>query len=238
MAQEIIIRLRDVSTGRTFTFPANPETISGTMAAKYQSFDIISKGTVKVPVGTDVSEIKWNGEFFGESKRYESIVLREYYMPPNLCISLLREWQEAGQVLNLIVTDTWINLDVTISSFSPEVYGAYGNVKYSIGFVQAKDLKIYTTDELKIAEFVKTVPRNEPAETDDSGGESGDYSYTVVSGDTLWAIAESELGSGTDWTRIYDANADIIESTAQDHGYDDSDHGHWIWPGEVLTIPG
>lgn len=49
MAQEIIIRLRDVSTGKTFTFPANPESISGTLGAKYQSFDIISKGTVKVP---------------------------------------------------------------------------------------------------------------------------------------------------------------------------------------------
>lgn len=63
MAQEIIIRLRDVSTGKTFTFPANPESISGTLGAKYQSFDIISKGTVKVPKGTDVSEIKWSGEF-------------------------------------------------------------------------------------------------------------------------------------------------------------------------------
>ena len=35
MAQEIIIRLRDVSTGKTFTFPANPESISGTLGAKY-----------------------------------------------------------------------------------------------------------------------------------------------------------------------------------------------------------
>lgn len=237
MAQDIIIRLSEVGGSRFFTFPANPETISGTLAAKYQSFDIISKGTVKVPKGTDVTEIKWNGEFFGSAKRYESIVLTQYYMPPNLCVETLREWQESGQVLNLIVTDTWINLDVTISSFTPEVYGAYGNVKYSITFTQAKDLKIYTTDELKIAEFVKTVPRNEPdSDSDDSGG--GDYSYTVVSGDTLWAIAERELGSGTDWTRIYDANEDTIEDTAQEHGKSSSDHGHWIWPGEVLTIPG
>ena len=74
MAQEIIIRLRDVSTGKTFTFPANPESISGTLGAKYQSFDIISKGTVKVPKGTDVSEIKWSGEFFGYSKRKKPII--------------------------------------------------------------------------------------------------------------------------------------------------------------------
>lgn len=31
---------------------------------------------------------------------------------------------------------------------------------------------------------------------------------------------------------------DTIESTAKKHGKSSSDHGHWIWPGEVLTIPG
>ena len=168
MAQEIIIRLRDVSTGKTFTFPANPESISGTLGAKYQSFDIISKGTVKVPKGTDVSEIKWSGEFFGYSKRNESVVNKAYYQLPNACVAQLREWQENG------------------------------NVKYSISFAQAKDLKIYTTNELKIAAFVKkTAPRNDNSQSSGS-------SYTIVSGDTLWGIASKKLGSGTKWTKIYE----------------------------------
>ena len=37
-------------------------------------------------------------------------------------------------VLTLIVTETWINVDVTISSFQPRPVGAYGNVEYSITF--------------------------------------------------------------------------------------------------------
>ena len=138
-------------------------------------------------------------------------------------------------VLNLIVTETWINVDVTISSFHPKPVGAYGNVEYSITFVQKKPLQIYTTNELKIAAFVKkTKPRN------DSGGgaSSGDGSYTVVSGDTLWGIASKKLGSGSKWTQIYDANAGTIEAAAKAHGKSSSDHGHWIWPGTVLTIPG
>lgn len=231
MAQEIIIRLRDVSTGKTFTFPANPESISGTLGAKYQSFDIISKGTVKVPKGTDVSEIKWSGEFFGYSKRNESVVNKAYYQLPNACVAQLREWQENGTRLNLIVTDSWINLDVTISSFQPEIYGAYGNVKYSISFAQGKDLKIYTTNELKIAAFVKkTAPRNDNSQSSGS-------SYTIVSGDTLWGIASKKLGSGTKWTQIYDANSSIIEEAAKKHRKSGSDHGHWIYPGTTITIP-
>ena len=136
-------------------------------------------------------------------------------------------------VLNLIVTGTWINVDVTISSFQPRPTGAYGNIEYSITFVQKKPLKIYTTNELKIASFVrKTKPRN------DSSSSLSGGSYTVVSGDTLWGIATKKLGSGTKWTSIYDANASTIEAAAKSHGKSSSDHGHWIWPGTVLTIPG
>ncbi len=234
MAQDIIIRLREIGGGKEFTFPANPESISCSLGAKYQSYDIISKGTVKVPKGTDASEVKWNGEFFGPAKRNESIVLSRYYKEPGECISQLREWQESGKSLNLIVTETWINIDVTISSFSPENYGAYGNVKYSITFSQAKDLKIYTTSELQIASFEKkTVPRNDS----NANNTGSSKSYTIVQGDTLWAIAKRNYGSGIKWTVIYDANSEIIESAAKKHRKSGSDHGHWIYPGTTITIP-
>lgn len=66
---------------------------------------------------------------------------------------------------------------------------------------------------------------------------SGADSYTVRSGDTLWALAKKYYGSGAKYTIIYDANKEIIESTAKSHGKSSSDHGHWIWPGEQLVIP-
>ena len=71
-----------------------------------------------------------------------------------------------------------------------------------------------------------------------SVNESGEVTYTVIKGDTLWAIAKRFLGEGSRYTEIYDANKDIIESTAKAHGKPNSDHGHWIWAGEVLVIPG
>lgn len=66
---------------------------------------------------------------------------------------------------------------------------------------------------------------------------SGGQTYTVVSGDTLWGISKKFYGSGTKYHIIYDANAGLIESTAKAHGKKSSDNGHWIWPGETLTIP-
>lgn len=66
---------------------------------------------------------------------------------------------------------------------------------------------------------------------------SGGQTYTVVSGDTLWGISKRFYGTGTKYNIIYNANADIIESTAKAHGKSSSSNGHWIWPGEVFTIP-
>lgn len=149
------IKLIPVEKGSKFTFPALPEKVQGKYAAKYQSFDIISLGTVKVPKGTDVSEFSWDGVFFGASKKNEAIVKTNAWKSPNECVKILNDYMLNETVLTLIVTETWINVDVTISSFQPRPVGAYGNVEYSITFVQKKPLKIYSTNELKIAAFVK-----------------------------------------------------------------------------------
>jgi nucleoid-associated protein YgaU len=49
--------------------------------------------------------------------------------------------------------------------------------------------------------------------------------HTVVSGDTLWKIAQAHYGNGAKYTAIFEANRDIL---------DDPDR---IRPGQVLTIP-
>ena len=221
--------------GPRFTFPALPERIQAKYGAKYQSFDIISQGAVKIPKGMDVTEITWEGTFFGATKRKEPIVKKSAWKSPKSCVRILYNFMRNGTILNLIVTETWINMDVTISSFQPKPVGAYGNIEYSITFAQKKPLRIYTTNELGTAESDSQIkPRNDT----EVGASPESVSYTVVSGDTLWSIAAKKLGAGSRWTSIYDANSETIEAEAKRHGKANSDHGNWIWPGEVLTIPG
>lgn len=219
--------------GDKFVFSTLPETISAGYGVKCQSFDIISKGTVKVPKGTEVPKISWEGEFFGASRRELKGVDTDNWKEPNTCVKTLRDWMNSKTELTLIVSNTWINMDVKIISFEASPHGGHGDISYSIVFERIRDLKIYNTKESKNGKKKKTKSRpKKKSSNTGSGGSAG--MYTVKSGDTLWRIARKK---GTTWQKLYSKNKLIIEETARKRGRKNSGHGHWIWPGTKLTIP-
>ena len=55
---------------------------------------------------------------------------------------------------------------------------------------------------------------------------AAEHTYTVDKGDSLWKIAEQELGDGKRWKEIYEANKETIGSNPD-----------LIQPGMELKIP-
>ncbi len=66
--------------------------------------------------------------------------------------------------------------------------------------------------------------------TDYHAGDIDGSSYTVSRGDTLWEVAEARYGTGSDWTKILEANKDQI-------GFLANGSQALIEVGQVLVLP-
>ena len=215
-----------------FIFPSMPENITLGIEGNMLTYKLIDGNSVSIPRGTDTKTIKWSGVFFGKARKNTGLIKR--YTNPKECVRILEDALTDGSVMNLIVDEAPINEDVIISTFSWVPTGAFGDIEYSIELTKAGSLRIYTTSELNINPY--TLPR-EPSISDQQSSAQTGTQYTVKSGDTLWKISSMYLGGGANWQKLYNANSGVIESTAKQHGKSNSDNGHWIYPGCVLTIP-
>ena len=54
---------------------------------------------------------------------------------------------------------------------------------------------------------------------------AGAKTYTIKQGDTLWALAQAQLGNAYLWPQLWESNTWITDA-------------HWIYPGDVLLIEG
>lgn len=225
------IYLREKSGSKTrFTFPSLPENIQVGRSTNYQSFKTVAPASIKLPRGIAPTEVSWKGNFFGQAKRYEPIV--QHWTPPESCIEQLSKWQEQGTILNLIITDTKINIDVTIGTFDYAPFGAFGSYEYSIALSQYRQIAVHTADEKQLEPLQKVVETRPNASTP-----SNNRTHTVVYGDTLWGLAVTYYGNGLEWQKLYNANKDVMDQAARQHGYPNCNNGNYIWVGTVLVIP-
>ena len=232
------VYLKEVGNEKvSFRFPSLPdESIDVKNTTIYHDYSIMRRGTYSFPSGMEKKPYKWNGYFWGP-KRKKLASINTEWIDPKICIKTLETWQKNGTVLNLLVSGGNINVDVTIQSFDYKPFGGYGDYSYTISFLQYKELKIYTTKELGIEKAEKKKKKTDTRSSKKTKKKSTQRTYTIKSGDTLWAIARKYYGSGTKYPKIYSANKSKLDKVARSHGYRDANGGNYIWPGTTIKIP-
>lgn len=215
------IYIREIGGDREIRIPLLPEEIEWTGgAATFVTADIMRRGEVVVPSGTELAGCAWKSEFPGELRKNDPMIRGEW-KAPKWYNNILEDWKSTGAKLNVLVIGYPFNKDVYLKEYRPRASGAFGDISYDIEFVEAREITIKTT--------TVEVETKRPASTAKT--------YVIQSGDTLWGIAQKFYGSGSKWGTIYDANKEIIEKTAKKYGRSSSSNGHWIYPGVTLTIP-
>lgn len=116
------------------------------------------------------------------------------------------------------------NMTVSVEDYTITEDATAGlDVSVSVNLKQWRDYgtKTVTVDDSGASDAATVAVETE--RNDSTAPTAG--SVTVQSGDTLWALAKKYYGDGALYTKIYEANKDIVSNP------------NLIYPGQVLTIP-
>ena len=217
------IFLTDLEADDTMQFPMLPEKINVHAGSLFQNYTILVVGDISLPSGEELTGFSWDGILPGEARK-NAPYIAEWRRPQEIQ-NLWSVYRAEKKKLRLMITETPINHDVYIQRYSIEYSGGYGDFAYNIYFTQAKDLKVYASGASGEGSTTAATAENQP-QGQERPSPPPATSYTVVKGDTLWGIAQKEMGSGSRYSELHEANRDVIGSDPNN-----------IKPGQVLTIP-
>lgn len=196
---KIKIILSEFDTGDYMTFPMLPEAITVECGTRFQSYDIMSVGEIKIPLGEELTRFSWKCKIPGEKRQIKSgagaflnpfIIVEKDPHAMEVWFSYLRN---SNIKCKLLITETPVNHSVYLESYKMTYAGGYGDYECDISFIHAKELKVYTEGKKGLGE--KTRP-----------SKGSGCMYTVKKGDTLWDIARKSLGKGSRYGEIASLN--------------------------------
>lgn len=223
------IYLTNLKTKERLRFPMLPTEINVDMANQFESYTILNIGEVKIPNRAALDGFSWNGILPGKRRKKDPYI-RKWQKPDKVYKWISKLKPKGGKPIKarLLITGTPVNCDVYLSSFTATPTGGYGDINYSISLVQAKTIKLKKKGDVKkksskkkAGKELKNKPKNEERTSPPAA-----KTYTVKSGDSLWKIAQKLCGSGSQYTKLYNANKGVI-----------GNNPNLIYPGQVLKIP-
>lgn len=208
---ERIIILKNTDAGRALTLPVTPPRYPMSAGRAVERLDMAQTGQIALP-GLQ--------SLFTGTLEFELPAVSRPYMTagavadPAHYISQLTAWSRDANVCRYIVTGTDVNIPVLLGVLE---YGESDGTND----VQCK-LPMYEYRYLEEAR-AEPVTQNAGRQTDAGSQPKNADNYTVVRGDSLWAICKKFYGDGSLAYKLATANG--IKNP------------NLIYPGQVLTLP-
>lgn len=208
-----------------FQLPVNPPSISITDTHGYQDVTAAQLGEYTVIGKSMLSEFSFSSFFPRDFN--SSYCARSPLPDPWDCVKTIQRWVASGQPMRLTITGTPINYAVTVRSFTydPERGGSPGDIYYDITFKEYVFVKARKAGVAKAAAGKEKVAVSAAGDTRPTTG-TKPTKYKVVSGDSLWKVAQKTLKDGDKWRTIYDVNKALV-----------GPNPNVLKPGITLVIP-
>lgn len=196
-----------------FSLPQLPEKIKFTYPSGNKTFELVNLGEVSLLKNPKLNEISFDS-YFPYSAEFR----------PVFYINKILGWKESKQVIRFIFTGSTLDINTlcSIENFEIEEKGGEpGDIYYSIKLkryvpYKAKKLEVKQNTERAVQIMSNRAPAR-PVEREIP------KTYTVRSGDTLWAIAKKHLFDGSRYSEIAKLN--------------NISNPNLIYPGQVLKLP-
>ena len=220
-----VIELSINNRQEVIELPVNPPKVEITEKQLNQTISLLNVGEINLKGERGLKHTDLSSFFPSEKSPF----YRNAKQNPDKSIAMINEWKNTKAVVRLIISDMRVNLAMLIDDFTYFMKEGDGDFYYTILLSEYRTLNV---PSVQITTKVRSNGLLSRPGTAVSGG-----THTVVSGDTLWGISKQKYGNGSSYPKIYNANSGTIETSAKKHGKSSSDNGHWIYPGDVYTIP-
>lgn len=209
--------------GTVIRLPTNPEKIEKTSALASEKYAVFGVGQIAVPTHLELAEYSLQDvEFPHTASHY--VETSGSFEGPDYYENLFNTWRENKSPVRFIARNGItkdINTLVLIEECNvSETAGEEGDKYFSLKLLEYREFGYKTVVTTPTATIAKAMAA--PTTTKNP---KAPKTYTVKSGDSLWAIAKKFYGNGAKYMTIYNANKSKIKNP------------NLIYPGQVLTIP-
>ena len=208
----------------TYRLPVNPEELITSSKMATQTYEVLNLGQIEIPTHMELTEYSFECEI--PSTPYGYVETANDFKDCSFYERLFKSWRDGLVPVRFIARNGIgddINTLVLITSVEvTEKAGEEGDKYFSFTLKEYKKHGLKEVVVIQSDEIPRNYMRPVIASTKSATAKG---TYTGKAGDTLWAIAKRTYGSGTQFTKIYNANKDKIKNP------------NLIRVGQVIILP-